>query len=61
VTGGGESGGRYVGAMSSDAHLPTSDDDDPEDETTPIGTVRDLEELTEQEGGRFPEDTPRSS
>jgi hypothetical protein len=46
--------------MTSDDHLPTSDDDDPEDETTPIGTVRDLEELAKEEGN-FPPDQPRSS
>jgi hypothetical protein len=45
--------------MSSDSHLPTSDDDDPEDETTPVGTVRDLEELAEETGATTPEDEPR--
>ena len=49
-----------VRGMSSDSHLPTSDDADPEDETTPGGTVRDLEELAEEEGGQAPEDHPRS-
>jgi hypothetical protein len=47
--------------MTSDDHLPTSDDDDPEDETTPIGTVRGLEELVKEEEGNFPPDQPRSS
>jgi hypothetical protein len=44
--------------MSSDSHLPTSDDDDPEDETTPGGTVRDLEEMAEEIGATTPEDQP---
>jgi 5-methylphenazine-1-carboxylate 1-monooxygenase len=51
---------RYVGTMTSEDHLPTSDDDDPEDETTPIGAVRELEELAE-ETGTFPKDEPSAS
>jgi hypothetical protein len=47
-----------VREMSSDSHLPTSDDADPEDETTPGGAVRDLEEMAEETGAAAPEDEP---
>lgn len=42
--------------MSDESPLPASDDADPDKQSTPAGTVRDLEEKAEEEGATTGDD-----
>ena len=50
----------YRGAMNTHPHQASSDEADPEKESTPAGVVGDLEEKAEEEGGTVQPDQPKS-
>jgi hypothetical protein len=45
--------------MTSHPHQSSSDEDDPETQSTPAGVVRDLEELAEETGASTEPPTPQ--
>jgi len=49
----------YSHAMTAHPHQPSSDEADPEKETTPAGVVADLEDKAEAEGATTGESDPK--